>query len=558
MLSRARTAPHGPRAAAAPPPRAAAAPPAALGAQSRWIYAPAGPPAPPAAARTAYFSSPAAPLPPAVRRPYEQYFGRSLGDVRIHAGPDGAASASALGAEAVTVGQHIAFAAGAYAPGTARGRALLAHELTHTLQQGAVAPGRAVGGPSLPGDRSERQAGRAAAGFARAEPRAAAVSAAPPHLALFGRGDDPIHAGMVDRAQQRYPGIPAAQVKYGTLPPDVMARATPWELAHASITSFDPDFVGTPTAPPTLEDYRRARTLINRTFSLFGVTEDIDQPRIHTRDPTAAEARVLAGIISSLLGTSAAGGTVATAVPTGRGAQLAQRIRIATDWIGLAAAQYRLVYRITGGGITDADVVALWGQIGVTPSATPTVTEPERRLQLFIASRPSTAIPAGAYQVFDDLVYVFLPPGTDLSRYSATGAQPSTTQPSAEGQAAQSQFVFAHELSHALGGGETLRSAFRTRYGAGWYSPWHTFEEGMADVVAVAALPAQSRYGNLPGGGGGSNTVIPQRYDWEVDVVRAVIRQLGRDVVTRAYFSGVVPDAVFTALDAAMRTTPRP
>jgi len=76
--------------------------------------------------------------------------------------------------------------------------------------------------------------------------------------------------------------------------------------------------------------------------------------------------------------------------------------------------------------------------------------------------------------------------------------------------------------------------------------------------VAVAALPAQSRYGNLPGGGGGSNTVIPQRYDWEVDVVRAVIRQLGRDVVTRAYFSGVVPDPVFTALDAAMRTTPRP
>jgi len=518
--------------------------------------------------RTAYFApgglaarAPAAAtataLPAHVRRPFERYFGAALDDVRVHDSPAADAATRRLGAQAVTVGHDIAFAAGAYAPDTSRGRALLAHELTHTLQQGAVEPSRTVGAPSSPGDSAEREAAGATAAFVRGKARAAPVAAAPPRLACFGgRGDDPIHSGMVDRAQQRYPGMPASQVKYATLPPEVMARATPWELGHAAITSFDPDFVSAPTTPPTLEDYRRGRSLINTVFSAFHIDEDIDQPRIHTRDPTAGEARVLGTIMSSLLASSAGGTSVGGRVAAGRGAQMTALIRIATDWIGLAAAVYRLVRRVTGGGVSDADVRALWSQFGVTAAATATVTEPERRLALFLSNRGSEAIPAGVYQVFDDLVYVLVPAGVDIARYSATGAQPSTTQPSPEGQAAQTQFVFAHELSHALGGGETLRAAFRTHYGTSWYSPWHTLEEGMADVVAAGAMPAQARYADLPGGTA-TQSVAPQRYDWEVDVVRAVIARLGRDVVSSAYFSGVVPDAVFTELDTAMRTTPR-
>ena len=80
-------------------------------------------------------ASPGRPLEPAIRAWLEPRFGRDLGGVRIHTDRAAAASARALRAEAYTVGQHIAFESGRYAPGTDAGRRLLAHELTHTIQQ---------------------------------------------------------------------------------------------------------------------------------------------------------------------------------------------------------------------------------------------------------------------------------------------------------------------------------------------------------------------------------------------------------------------------------------
>jgi hypothetical protein len=58
-----------------------------------------------------------------------------FGAVRVHADSRAAASARAVGARAYTVGSHIVFGAGRYAPRTGEGRSLLAHELTHVLQQ---------------------------------------------------------------------------------------------------------------------------------------------------------------------------------------------------------------------------------------------------------------------------------------------------------------------------------------------------------------------------------------------------------------------------------------
>jgi hypothetical protein len=55
--------------------------------------------------------------------------------VRIHTDEAAVASVRELNARAYTVGNHIAFDAGEYSPGTAAGRQLLAHELTHTIQQ---------------------------------------------------------------------------------------------------------------------------------------------------------------------------------------------------------------------------------------------------------------------------------------------------------------------------------------------------------------------------------------------------------------------------------------
>ena len=67
----------------------------------------------------------------------EQRFGHDFGRVRIHADGKADASARAVGASAYAVGPHIVFARGQYAPATKAGEMVLAHELTHVLQQPA-------------------------------------------------------------------------------------------------------------------------------------------------------------------------------------------------------------------------------------------------------------------------------------------------------------------------------------------------------------------------------------------------------------------------------------
>ncbi len=80
--------------------------------------------------------SPGTALDPAVRRQGERRLGYDLSRVRIHADPGAGQAAEGLGARAYTVGQHIAFAPGAYQPSTSQGQTLLSHELVHTVQQG--------------------------------------------------------------------------------------------------------------------------------------------------------------------------------------------------------------------------------------------------------------------------------------------------------------------------------------------------------------------------------------------------------------------------------------
>ncbi|HEX7839823.1 MAG TPA: DUF4157 domain-containing protein, partial [Kofleriaceae bacterium] len=84
------------------------------------------------------------PLPDAVRRELEQRLGFDFRRVRIHADSAAAASADAFEADAYTAGRHVVFGRGEYDPGTLQGRRLLAHELTHVVQQGhagELAPG---------------------------------------------------------------------------------------------------------------------------------------------------------------------------------------------------------------------------------------------------------------------------------------------------------------------------------------------------------------------------------------------------------------------------------
>ena len=70
---------------------------------------------------------------PEVRQMMEALFHASFADVRVHVGPQ----APAIGALAFTRGSDIHFAPGHYNPQTPRGRQILAHELTHVVQQRA-------------------------------------------------------------------------------------------------------------------------------------------------------------------------------------------------------------------------------------------------------------------------------------------------------------------------------------------------------------------------------------------------------------------------------------
>jgi hypothetical protein len=75
------------------------------------------------------------PLPRSARSFLEPRFQHGFGDVRVHAGSEAAQAARQVGARAFTVGRDIVFGAGQYAPHTNGGRRLLAHELTHVIQQ---------------------------------------------------------------------------------------------------------------------------------------------------------------------------------------------------------------------------------------------------------------------------------------------------------------------------------------------------------------------------------------------------------------------------------------
>lgn len=79
------------------------------------------------------------PMDPPTRGFMESRFGSDFSGVRVHTDPAAGRSASAVGALAYTVGKHVVFGAGRYAPASESGRYLLAHELAHTLQQGASA-----------------------------------------------------------------------------------------------------------------------------------------------------------------------------------------------------------------------------------------------------------------------------------------------------------------------------------------------------------------------------------------------------------------------------------
>ena len=99
---------------------------------------------PDTAARIQSRKSGGAPLPLPLRRYMEPRFGADFTAVRVHTDAEAARLSQRLGARAFTTGEHVFFGAGQFQPESAAGRELIAHELAHTVQQGAAPQQRAV------------------------------------------------------------------------------------------------------------------------------------------------------------------------------------------------------------------------------------------------------------------------------------------------------------------------------------------------------------------------------------------------------------------------------
>jgi hypothetical protein len=108
------------------------------------------------------------PLDSASRAFFEPRFGVDFSRVRLHTDAAAVDAANALQARAFTVGSHIVIRPAAYAPETARGRRLLAHELTHVVQQSGTLPAEGFR-PGRLGDRFEREADVVAAAALRGD-----------------------------------------------------------------------------------------------------------------------------------------------------------------------------------------------------------------------------------------------------------------------------------------------------------------------------------------------------------------------------------------------------
>ena len=77
------------------------------------------------------------PLPESIRSYFEPKFGYDFSGVRVHTGNEATETTSSINARAFALGSNVVFGGGAYAPETFEGKRLLAHELTHVIQQSA-------------------------------------------------------------------------------------------------------------------------------------------------------------------------------------------------------------------------------------------------------------------------------------------------------------------------------------------------------------------------------------------------------------------------------------
>jgi hypothetical protein len=160
-------------------------------------------------------SSGGRPLEPTVREDMEARLGHDFGDVRVHDDAAAHESARSVNAHAYTVGSDVVFQRDKYDPSSSDGQVMLAHELTHVVQQrsGPVDGTPAAGGINVsdPSDRFERDAASNAERVMAAPEPASTPTAAPGTGAAVQRVEDDVAPVQRAEAPEEEEEEPTAQ-----------------------------------------------------------------------------------------------------------------------------------------------------------------------------------------------------------------------------------------------------------------------------------------------------------------------------------------------------------
>ncbi|WP_197683943.1 eCIS core domain-containing protein [Allokutzneria albata] len=241
-----------------------------------------------------------APLEESARQVMESRLGKDFSQVRVHTDRQAAESAGAVGANAYTVGNHIAFAAGRYRPGSADGDRLLAHELTHVIQQRGARPPAdlKIGAEHHAGEHQADAVARGAAcgHVAAQEPVVARQVASPSWGSAYGgkepgnyqavkNGIDPLTPSSEPTAERKHAGTrlgmivvsaaavlsapgPDGRLRY-LLPPGRKVLVGPPEMGHLPLRTLanpkkplgwvDEGSVHVPDKPPPVTEHQLTR-----------------------------------------------------------------------------------------------------------------------------------------------------------------------------------------------------------------------------------------------------------------------------------------------------------
>ena len=256
--------------------------------------------------------SPGQPLDAASRAYFEPRFGHDFSGVRVHTDGRAAESAGSIGASAYTAGSNIAFAEGRYSPATPSGRQLLAHELTHVVQQRALSPTAAFSEAAF----VQRFVGADVLSSTVTQAMAEAMTdddlMQQIQLLRSHLQDQPDDAGAAEnlktledvvRSRQAAAQAPAAPAPTPAAP----AEATPAEAAPAAETPAEaPPTAATPTEAPPPEVTPAEAPPVEATSAEAPPAEappaaappvtSASAPELQTTDPNAAKPAPIGGV----------------------------------------------------------------------------------------------------------------------------------------------------------------------------------------------------------------------------------------------------------------------